>query len=203
MTTKLQCLLVKLYNFFPFAVAESLLLSAFFGDATSPLMHQTQTVNRGLPGEKKESITSCKENSAFHSHPLRCCGGPLACSSWKEPPKGLAGSLGPRSAKSWPCGGTTSPPLPGCCTRRGCVLRPHQIPRFPLFLALLYSVLSFPFPLPSDPLWAPTASSAAFPARRAFARGRRGEGGTGLREGRRGQLPALRAAPGCSLSPRQ
>lgn len=112
-TTKLQCLLVKLYNFFPFAVAESLLLSAFFGDATSPLMHQTQTVNRGLPGEKKESITFCKENSAFHSHPLRCCGGPLACSSWKEPPKGLAGSLGPRSAKSWPCGGTTSPPLPG------------------------------------------------------------------------------------------
>lgn len=147
-TTKLQRLLVKLYNFFPFAVAESLLLSAFFGDATSPLMHQTQTVNRGLPGEKKESITSCKENSAFHSHPLRCWGGPLACSSWKESPKGLAGSLGPRSAKSWPCGGTTSPPLPGCCTRRGCVLRPHQIPRFPLFLALLYSVLSFPFPLP-------------------------------------------------------
>lgn len=52
MTAKLQRLLVKLRNFFPFATAESLLLSAFFGDATSPLMHQPQTVNRGLPGEK-------------------------------------------------------------------------------------------------------------------------------------------------------
>lgn len=52
-TAKLQRLLVKLCNFFPFAVAESLLLSAFFGDATSPLRHQPQTVNRDYLGKKR------------------------------------------------------------------------------------------------------------------------------------------------------
>ena len=50
----LHCLLVKLRNFFPFAIAEALLLSAVIGDATSPPMHRLpQPVNTEDYLEKK------------------------------------------------------------------------------------------------------------------------------------------------------
>lgn len=113
----------------------------------------------------------------------------------KEPTKGLAGSLGTRSAKSWLCEGAASLPLPGSCS---CVHIRSRIFRSSLLSFPLSSVSLFPSPqtccgLP--PLFCPLPRGPALsPAG--------GEGKAGwAAEGRHGQLWALRglgAAPSSS-----